>query len=179
MFVHIVVIDVLGNVGKQLPTDLIGRPVKDDKVDRQIIFQQELADGVHRHPQRLILRIAVNPGGNQREGDGFAAMLPCQRKACPVAGGQLFPLSLFPVLPHRAHRMDHIFAGQTVGFRDLGLAGSASAKGFAFSQQLRPRRPVDAAIHAATAQKRLLGSIDNGVHGHFCNVVANDFQRHG
>ena len=153
MFVHIVVIDVLGNIGEQLPADLIGRPVEDDKIDRHIIFHQELADGVHCHPQRLIPGIAVNPGGNQRERDGFAAMLLCQRKACPITGGQLFPLSLFPVLPHRAHRMNYILAGQTIGFCNLGLTGSAPAKGSAFCQQLRPRRPVNAAIHPAAAQE--------------------------
>ena len=132
---------------------MIGRPVKDNKVDHHVVFQQELADGIHRHPQRLILGIAVNTGGNQREGHGFAAMLPGQRKARPVAGGQLFPLSLFPVLPHRAHRMDYILAGQTIGFRNLGLSGLAAAKGFAFRQQLRPCRPVNAAIRPAAAQE--------------------------
>lgn len=39
----------------------------------------------------------------------------------------------------------------------------------------RPRRAMDAAVHTTTAQKRFLGSIDNGIDGHFRYVVANYF----
>ena len=64
--VHIVVVDVLGNVGKQLAADLVCLAVENDEVDRHVVVQQELADGVHRHAERLILGVAENAGRNQR-----------------------------------------------------------------------------------------------------------------
>ena len=38
MLVHIVVIDVLGDICEQLAADLIGGAVKDDDVDRHVVF---------------------------------------------------------------------------------------------------------------------------------------------
>ena len=178
MLVHIVVVDVRGDVRKELPADLISGPVEDDEVDRHVVLHQELADGVHRHPERLVFGVAVGPGGDKGKGHRFAAQLPGQRKACPIAGNQLFPLAVFPVLPHRANRMYYIFAGQAVSPRDFGLAGFAPAQGSALRQQLRPRRPVDTAVHAAAAQQALVGRVDDGVHRHFRYVVSYDLQRH-
>ena len=178
MGVHIVVVDVLGDVGKQLAADLVGGAVENDQVDRHVAAQQELADGVHRHPQRLILGVAEDAGGDQRERHRFAVVRLGQRQARPIAGGQLLPLAMPAASPHRYNGVNHIPAGETIGFCDLSLAGPAAAKPSALGQQLRPRRPVDAPIHPASAQQGLLGRVDNGVHGHFRDVVANDDKWH-
>ena len=55
-------------------------------IHRHVVFHQELADGVHRNAQRLILGEAEGTGGDERERDRAAAGLLCQRKARPVAG---------------------------------------------------------------------------------------------
>ena len=81
MHIYIVVINVLGDVGKQLAADLIRRAAKDHDIDRHVVVQQKLADSVHRHAKRLILWITKDAGGNQRKGDRFAAVLFRQRKA--------------------------------------------------------------------------------------------------
>ena len=47
--VHIAVIDVCGNVSKELSTDGIGGSVKDDQIHRHVVGQQEIPDGIHRH----------------------------------------------------------------------------------------------------------------------------------
>ena len=75
------VINVLGDVGKQLAADLIRRAAKDHDIDRHVVVQQKLADSVHRHAERLILGIAKNAGGDQREGNRLAAMFLRQREA--------------------------------------------------------------------------------------------------
>lgn len=123
--------------------------------------------------------VTEDAGGDQRKCHRLAAVLLRQRKARPVAGGELFPLAVLTAVPHRTDGVDHIFARQAVRACDLGLAGPAAAQRPALLEQFRPRRPVDAAIHAATAQQGLLGRVDDGVHGHFRDVVANNDKGHG
>lgn len=178
MRVYIVVVDVRSNVREQPAADLVGTAVENDEIDRHVVLQQKRADGVHRRAQRLLLRVPVNAGGDQRERHRLAMVLPCQRKARPVAGNELLLFAVIAALPHRADGVNDIFAGQAVSPRELGLAGPAPAESPAFSQQLRPGRPVDAAVHAASAEQRLVGCIDNGVHAHSRDVVSNDNKRH-
>ena len=45
-------------------------------------------------------------------------------------------------------------------------------------EQLRPRRTVDAAIHAASTQQRLIRRVDDSVHAHFRDIVSNDDKGH-
>ena len=37
---------------------------------------------------------------------------------------------------------------------------------------------MNAAVHTAATQQRLVGSIDDGVHLHFCDVISDDLKRH-
>ena len=178
MRVYIVVVDVRSNVREQPAADLVGAAVENDEIDRHVVLQQKRADGVHRRAQRLLLRVPVNAGGDQRERHRLEMVLPCQRKARPVAGNELLLFAVIAAVPHRADGVNDIFAGQAVSPRELGLAGPAPAESPAFSQQLRPGRPVDAAVHAAPAEQRLVGCIDNGVHAHSRDVVSNDNKRH-
>ena len=149
--VRIVVVDVGGDIREQLIADLVCRTVENDDVHRHVVFRQKFADGVHRHLERLILGIAKNAGGDQRKGDRFAAVLLRQRKAGAIAGGELFPLAALTAVPHGAHGVDDVAARQAVRARDLCLAGPAAAQRPALLEQLRSRRTVDAAVHAASA----------------------------
>jgi hypothetical protein len=79
--VHIVVVDVGSDVREQLVADCIRRTAENDEIHRHVVFSQKIADGVHRHAERLILWIAKNAGGDQREGNRLAAMFLRQRKA--------------------------------------------------------------------------------------------------
>ena len=90
----------------------------------------------------------------------------------------MFPLAALTAVPHRADGVDHIFARQAVRARDLGLAGPAASQRPALLEQLRSRRAVDSAIHAATAQKRFICRVDDSVNLHFRNVVANNDKGH-
>ena len=90
----------------------------------------------------------------------------------------MFPLTVLTAVPHGADGVNHIPAGQAVGFGDLGVTCLAAAQRPTLGQQLRPCRTMDAAIHAASAQQGLLGRVDDGVHGHFRDVVANDDKGH-
>ena len=105
-------------------------------------------------------------------------MLLRQRKARPVAGGELLPLTALTAVPHRADGVDNVAARQAVSAGDLGLAGSAAAQRPALLEQLRSRRTVDAAIHAASTQQRLIRRVDDSVHAHFRDIVSNDDKGH-
>ena len=176
--IHIVVVDVGGDIREQLVADLVRRAVENDDVHRHVVFSQKIADGVHRHPERPILGVAENAGGDQRKCHRLTAVLLRQRKARPVAGGELLPLAVLTAVPHGADGVDDVAARQAVRAGDLGLAGSAAAQRPALLEQLRPRRTVDAAIHAATAQQGFLRRVDNGVHAHFRDVIANNDKGH-
>ena len=97
-------------------------------------MQQELADGVHRHAQRLILGIAEDTRGDQRESHRLAVVRLGQRKARSITGDKLLPLAAAAAVPHGADGVDHIPAGQAIGLGDLGIAGLAAAQRPALGQ---------------------------------------------
>ena len=53
--------------------------------------------------------------------------------------------------------------GKQISFGDLGVAGLATTKRAALSQQLRPGRIVDRAINAAPAEQGRIRGVDDGV----------------
>ena len=172
------IVDVFGDIREQFTADLIGFPVKNDDIYRHIVLQQKFPDGVHRHAKRLIFWITVNAGGEQRERRRLAMVFLCQRKACPVAGNELFPFSIAAAAPHRTDGMNHILAGQAVRLCNLCFACHAAAQSPALCQQLRSCRPMDTAVHTSTAQKRFICRIDDSANLHFRNVVANNDKGH-
>lgn len=167
MCLDIVVIDVFRDVREQFAADLIGPAVKNDEIDRHVMLQQEGPDGVYRHAEGLILRIAEDAGRNERERHGLAALLLCQPKTIPVAGDELLPLAMPAAAPDRADGVDDVPAGQPIGPRELCLPSPAAAKPAALRQQLRSRRAMDAAVHAAPAEEALVCRVDDGIHRAF------------
>ena len=174
MLRRIAVVDIAGDVRKQAAADLIGLPIKNDQIHRHIIFEQKIPDSIHRRPERPVFGPAIDPGRDQRKRDRLTVMGPGQFQRRPVAGSKLFRFPGAAALPLGPHRMDHIFTGQTVSLRNLCAASLAAVKCPAFRQQLRPRRPVDAAVHTAASQQRVVGRVHNGIHLHFCDVVPDN-----
>ena len=172
------IVNVLGDVGEQAAAGPEGLAAENDDVDRHIVSQQKFADRIHRHTQRLVLRIAENARGDQRKRHSLAAVLLRERKAVPVAGDERVPLAAAAAVPHGSDGVDHIFARQTVRPRDLRLAGLAAVQRPALFKKPRSRRPVDAAVHSAAAEQRLVGCIYDGVHRHLSYIVANNTKRH-
>ena len=117
--IHIVVVDVGGDIREQLVADLVRRAVENDDVHRHVVLCEEFADGVHRHPERLILGIAKNAGGDQWKCHRLTAVLLRQRKAGAIAGGELFPLAALTAVPHGADGVDDVAARQAVRTGDF------------------------------------------------------------
>ena len=85
MLIHIAVVYVRCNVGKQLAADLIGFAVENNDVHRHFVFKKETADGVNRNLESLILWIAENAGGNQRERNRLATVFLRQHERSLIA----------------------------------------------------------------------------------------------
>ena len=175
---HIAVVDVGGDVGKALLADGVRRPVKDDQIDSQVVGEQELPDGIHRHRQCLVLGIAVHPGGDQGEGHCLAPVGQGQFQRGAVGGDQQIPLPAVPAPPDRPHGVDHMAGGQTISIGNFGLSRPASAQGTALSQQPRPGGAVDGAVYASAPQQALVGGVDDGVNLHGGDVVSHNVQGH-
>ena len=80
MLFDISVVYVGVDVRKQLAADLIRLAIEDDDVNHHIIFKQKTADRVDSYFEHLILWIAKDPRGDQRECDRLATMLLCERE---------------------------------------------------------------------------------------------------
>ena len=115
------------------------------------------------------------PGGDAAEGQAFAALFPRQVQAGAVAGGQL-PLVFFRQRPldDGPHGVEHIPAGQVVGFGDFRLARGLWAallcqEGRALQPEPHPGEGVDGVVDAAVAGDvapghAAVGGVDDGVH---------------
>ena len=134
---------------------------------------QEGGDGFGGYPESLSLGIAVDAAGDERKGHGLTAVVRRQRQGAAVAGAQTLLLPVSAAVPDGAYGVDDVFRGQAVGAGDLRLPDPAAAQGPAFGQKLRSRGTVDGPVHAAAPQKRRVGRVDDGVYGHFRDIVAN------
>ena len=175
---HIAVIDVGGDIGKELAADGVGDPVKDDQIHGHVMGEQELPDGVYRHLQRLILGVAEDAGGDQRERHGLASVGQGQLQRGAVGGDQQFPLPVATASPDGTHSMDDKLRRQAVALCDLGLSRFAAVQGVALGQQLRPGGTVDIPVHTSAAQQALVGDVDDGVRPHGGDIVSYNLQRH-
>ena len=59
--------------------------------------------------------------------------------------------------------MNDVTGGELVARGDLGLAGAATAKLTAFRKQAGAGLAMDGPVHAAAAQQRRIGGVDDGV----------------
>ena len=123
------VIHELPDVRKQALADLRDLPVEHHDIDQQILshrlVRKEVADSVQGNLQRLVLGIAVHPGGDQWKGHTLTAVAHRQFQGFSVAGGQQRFLAAVTTPPNWADGVDHEFRGKAVAFCDFGIAGFA------------------------------------------------------
>src|SRR5215467_10184354 len=101
-------------------------------------------------------------------------MLICEFQAPAIAPGeQFFLTAAFPAVDG-TDGMDHILRRQAVSPGDLRVAGLAATQSAAFFKQFRSGRAMDCAIHAASAEKRGIGGIDDRINVEFCYVALDD-----
>ena len=106
---------------------------------------------------------AVGAGADRGEGDGAAAEIAGDFQRAPIATRQQFGLALASAVPDRTDGVDDVAGGQVETRRGLGVAGGAAAENSARGQQFRPGGAVDGAVHAAAAEQRGVGRVDDGI----------------
>jgi len=111
----------------------------------------------------------IYPRTDGREGDASQLMLPGQFQALVIARGQKDILvvvahaHLFIAMPHRADGVNDMLCRQVVARSHFRQPGGAAAERTTFCEQFRPCCAVNGAIHAATAQERFIGGVDDGI----------------
>src|ERR1035437_2009646 len=124
----------------------------------------ELRALAHRNARRLLRRVAVDAAADRREGDAARAVRERQSQALAVAGGEQFGLALGAALPYRSDGVNDVFGREAVAARDLGAPGGAAPQRAALGEQFRSGGAVDRAVHAAAAQERVVGGVDDGIY---------------
>src|SRR5215831_5812542 len=122
------------------------------------------ADGRYGDLRGQFDRIAVDAGADAREGQRGEAMLPGELDGGAIARGEELGLALAAATPDRADSVNHVSRGEAIAPRDPGLASLAATEAATLLQELRPRRAMDGAVHAASAQQRGIGRVDDGMH---------------
>ena len=153
---------------------------KHRQINLHFLHQKKIRYGAMGDFDGLILGIAVYAAGNQGKGDAFQFLFPGNIQAIAIAGIQKGGFAVAAALPYGPGGMDDIAGGQGIALGDHRMPGGAMADFFTFLFQLfRPgRRKNGAANPAARLQGRICG-IDDGVHLHFCNILADDLKGHG
>ena len=176
--IHISIINVFPKIGGKLVAKLHHLPAKDDEINRHVMVTKESTDFSNRNMQRLILRIAVSPGRNQREGNRLTVCFCSERERPAIAGGKELVLSPAAAVPAWADSVNHILRGKTVSRCDFSITGFAATERTALLQKLRPCSPVNGSVNTSSTQERCVRRIHNGVHLHFCYIIPYNVKWH-
>ena len=98
-------------------------------------------------------RVAVDAGGDRREGDGPGADAVGLGQRPPVARREQVGLAGGAAAPHRTDGVDHPARRQGEAGRRLGVAGGAAAELAAGVEQLRAGGTVDRPVDSAAAEQ--------------------------
>jgi len=118
-----------------------------------------------------VSKYASTDGGERYA--GRAARLR-QFKGAAVAGREQVRLVVIAAAPDWTDGVDDDFGGQAKGGRNFGVAGLAPAELATRRHHFRTRRPQYRARHAARADERWVGGVDDRV-----NIKAGDVRSYG
>src|SRR3569833_1891846 len=99
-----------------------------------------------------------------------------ERNRFAIAGGETLVLAASPALPNRPVGMDHVGCRQPITPGDLGIAGVAAMELTTLFDQLRPCGAMDRAIHAAAAEQRGNGGVDDAANAQRGDVGNDDLE---
>ena len=168
------------HIGEQPPGKLVGGAVKDHQFYQHLLLHQEFVDGRCGDAHSLVPGKVVHAGGDQRERHALATKLMGQMQALLVAGAQGRFLTVSAALPNRAYRVDDILGLQLERRGNRRLPDGNISQLTALCQQgLGPGGLVDGAVRPAADAGVGIGRVDDGIGGHFGDVVSDDAERHG
>ncbi len=71
---------------------------------------------------------------------------------------------------NRPNGVDDMARFQPIATRNTCVTCGTAIKLACLRQQLRPCCPMNGSINASTAEKRVVGRADNGIHDFLCNI---------
>ena len=174
VLVHVFVVDEGADIVKQLLTEGIGLLIEHADIDRQLVVEQELGDGLDGEFQHLILGVAIDARADQRKRHRLAVVFYGQFEGFQIAGAQDDALASKTPAPHGAGGVDDVLAGEVIPARDLGLAETEGREAGALGVQFFPGDGMYGEVYAAVTDHFFVGGVDDGVYAHFGDVVADN-----
>src|SRR5699024_2795532 len=130
----------------------------------------------YRDFRSTIDRKMVGAGADRRKSDRLDAVFDCQLKAGKVGLMQELFFICFSALPDWSDRMDDVLSRKLIATAQLCLTGRAASQRAAFLQKLRTGSTMDGAIHASSAEQRIVGGVDNRLCGNGCKITCYNFK---
>jgi hypothetical protein len=146
----------------QLPHGI--RKADKNNCGRRYILALKSTDLGHGYGAGFRSRETVGSATDGRKSHAVKVAFTSQTQTGRVTGRQQFPLALSATFPDRPDGMNHVPRRQHVAASYPRLPHGAPPKGTALGQKPGTGRTVDGSIHSASAQKRRIGRVDNGVH---------------
>ena len=157
----------------------IGNPegfaVKYHKIDFYVMLYKKISDSLCCRGYGDFCRTTEYSCRYERKSDGGALILAGKTERVGVAFGEEFPLTVPSVLPHRAYCMYDIIGRQIVGRGNKCFARGNITDFLPRYQKFRSGGFMYGSVNTATHDRTGIGSIDNGIHLNFGDVVADDF----
>src|SRR5262245_28368271 len=144
-------------------------------LDRRV-RPEEAARLADRHRRGGVVWVAVGAAADRGEGDRAEAVPGGQLEAGAVAGGERLGLSVLAASPNGTDRVYDVASRQGVTGRDARLAGRAPAEQAAFIEQSGAGGAVDGPVHAAAAEQRGVGGVDDRVDTERRDVAPDELQ---
>ncbi len=139
------------------------------------MFTQKFMDGIKGDLKRLILRVAVNTGGNEWKRNGSAMMAHCEGQRIEVAITQQPGFVRAAAVPDGTNRMDDVFGRKLITARDDCFSRFAAADSITFRlQRRRAGCGENSAAHAAAHLQGSICRIYHGVNRYFGDIIIND-----
>ena len=145
--------------------------------ENNLLRQQSLMrpDGLNSNGSSMFFRKAIDSSTDVWNGNPLHSCFFREAKDIAVAVGQFFYLVRIAVVPTWANGVDNVIGGQVSCGGDDGFADVASAlPGADVEAGVKDGRasgPVNSTVHPATAQKRCVGCVDDGIDFYFGDVA--------
>src|SRR2546423_649804 len=121
---------------------------------RQRMSEEEVANFADRYLAGAIQGKPVDARADRGEGDSSDVVCGGEAEAVAIARSQQLVLATVASAPDRADRVNHVLGRQVIAASDPCFTGRAAAECAALLHQPGSRRPMNRAVHAATAQQR-------------------------
>jgi hypothetical protein len=140
-----------------------------------IVRREKFAGRFQRNVRGLLERITVSAATDRRKRYCFDFIVHRELQRIAVAICECPRFVMFPATPNGSDSVNHEASEQTICAGNFRLAGFTTAECAAFGEQFGAGGAVNRAIDTATAEKRRVCRVHNGINLELCDIAAEDF----